>query len=226
MVLRIGHRGAMGYEPENTVRSFRKALELGCDMVELDIHACKTGELVVIHDPTLERTTNGKGPVRERTLDELRSLDAGKGERIPLLEEVLNLVQGKAAVNIELKGAVTARPLSRLIDRLCNEKGWSSETFLVSSFDHEELSAFRKLDPETPVGILFDENPPGLLEFALSLQAHSLHPSYRIVTPELVNAAHEQKIKVYAWTVDEPDDIEKMKRLNVDGIFSNFPDRI
>lgn len=225
-VLRIGHRGAMGYEPENTLRSFRKALELGCDMVELDTHVCKTGELVVIHDPTLERTTNGRGPVRERTLDELRSLDAGKGEKIPLLEEVLDLVQGKAAVNIELKGSATARPLARLIDRLWQEGNWSWEAFLVSSFDYEELSAFRKLDPETPVGILFDKKPPRLFEFAGSIQARSLHPRYRIVTSELVSAAHGQGIRVYVWTVDEPEDIEKMKRLNVDGIFSNFPDRI
>ena len=95
MVLRIGHRGAMGYEPENTLRSFRKALELQCNMVEMDVRFCRSGELVVIHDDRLERTTNGKGAVVEETWERLRTLDAGKNERIPLLQEAVELIRGK-----------------------------------------------------------------------------------------------------------------------------------
>lgn len=226
MVLRIGHRGAMGYEPENTIRSFRKALDLGCHMIEMDVHRCRTGELVVIHDDTLERTTNGTGPVRGKTLSELRTLDAGGGEKIPLLEEVFDAIQGKAWVNIEIKGAGTARPLAHLIERFHKEKGWHNDDFLISSFDHEELSAFRKLDPETPVGILFKEIPAGLFEFARYIGASYFNPLFRIVDHGLVDAAHRDGIKVLVWTVNEPEDIDRMKSLGVDGICSNYPDRI
>jgi len=226
MVLRIGHRGAMGYEPENTLRSFRRALGMDCHMVELDVHRCRTGELVVIHDDTLERTTNGTGPVREKTLAELRTLDAGKGEKIPLLEEVLDAIREKAGVNVELKGPGTARPLAHLIERLRREKGWRNEAFLVSSFDYDELSAFRKLDPEIPIGILFKEVPVGLFEFARYIRALSFNPLFRIVDNGLVDAAHRDGIKVLVWTVNEPEDIDRMKSLGVDGICSNYPDRI
>jgi glycerophosphoryl diester phosphodiesterase len=226
MVMRIGHRGAMGYEPENTLRSFRKALDMGCHMVELDVHRCRTGELMVIHDDTLERTTNGAGPVREKTLEELETLDAGKGEKIPLLEEVLDTIQGKSRVNIELKGLGTARPVARLIDRFLREKGWQNEDFLISSFDHEELSAFRKLAPEIPVGILFKEIPAGLFEFARCIGAFSFNPLFRIVDANLVDNAHREGIRVLVWTVNEPEDLDRMKALGVDGICSNYPDRI
>ncbi len=216
----------MGYEPENTLRSFRKALDMGCHMVELDVQRCKTGELVVIHDDTLERTTNGTGLVRDKSLEELRTLDAGKGEKIPLLEEVLDTIQGKSRVNIELKGLGTARPVARLIDRCRSEKGWIDEAFLVSSFDYEELSAFRKLAPEIPVGILFKEIPTGLFEFTSYIRAFSFNPLFRIVEAELVEAAHREGIRVLVWTVDEPGDIDRMKKMGVDGICSNYPDRI
>lgn len=226
MVMRIGHRGAMGYEPENTLRSFRRALELGCHMFELDVHRCRTGELVVIHDDTLERTTNGAGPVREKTLSELRTLDAGRGEKIPLLDEVLDAFLGRMLVNIELKAMGTARPLAHLIERGCGEKGWKKEDLLISSFDHEELCAFRKLDPETPVGILFKEHPAGLFDFARSIEALSFNPLFRIVDAGFVKAAHREGIRVFVWTVNEPEDIERMKSLGADGICSNYPDRI
>jgi glycerophosphoryl diester phosphodiesterase len=226
MILRIGHRGAMGYEPENTLRSFRRALDLGCHMVELDVHRCRTGELVVIHDDTLERTTSGTGPVREKSLEELRMLDAGKGEKIPLLEEVLDEIGGRARVNIELKGYGTARPLAHLIERLRREQGWKDESLLVSSFDHEELSAFRKLDPLTPVGILFKELPAGLFDFAFQLSACSFNPLFRIVDAGFVERSHREGFQVFVWTVNEPGDIDRMKALQVDGICSNYPDRI
>jgi glycerophosphoryl diester phosphodiesterase len=216
----------MGYEPENTLRSFRKALDMDCHMVELDVQRCRTGELVVFHDDTLERTTNGTGLIREKTLEELRTLDAGKGEKIPLLEEVLDAIQGKSRVNIELKGLGTARLVAHLIDRCLNEKGWIDDAFLVSSFDYEELSAFRKLAPEIPVGILFKEIPAGLFEFASYIRAFSFNPLFRIVEAELVDAAHQEGIRVLVWTVDEPEDIDRMKTLGVDGICSNYPDRI
>ena len=123
MVVKVGHRGAAGHEPENTLRSFRKALDLGADMVELDVHLCGTGELVVIHDETVDRTTDGSGSVRDMPFHELRGLDAGKGERIPTLREVLDLLEGRAGVNIELKGPEYRRTGPRGDQRRHRETG-------------------------------------------------------------------------------------------------------
>jgi len=226
LVLRIGHRGAMGYAPENTLLSFRKALELRCDMVEFDVRLCKSGELIVFHDDTLERTTNGAGPVSERTLEFLRTLDAGCGEKIPLFQEALELIAGKAKVDVELKGPRTALPTASLIGRFLAQGGWSRGHFLVSSFDCQELSAFRMLDPYTPVGILCENIPAGLFGLARSLGAYSLNISYNRVTPELVEHIHREGMKVLVWTVDSPDGIARAKKMGVDGIISNFPDRV
>ncbi len=115
MVLRIGHRGAAGHAPENTLDSFRKAVELECDMTELDVHVCASGEVVVIHDETLDRTTDGKGQVSDHKLSELKQLDAGNGEEIPTLAEVLMLLKDKVMLNIELKGLGTAKPVYDLV---------------------------------------------------------------------------------------------------------------
>ena len=119
-IIKVGHRGAMGYEPENTLRSFKKALELGVDMIEFDVYVCKSGELVVIQDDTLERTTNGKGLVIEKTLAELKELDAGKEEKIPTLEEIMDLADKKVKINVELKGNNTAEPVSDMIENYEN----------------------------------------------------------------------------------------------------------
>ncbi len=226
MVLRIGHRGAMGYAPENTLLSFRKALELRCDMIELDVRLCKSGELIVFHDDTLERTTNGAGPVSEQTLELLRTLDAGCGEKIPLFQEVLGLIAGKAKVDVELKGPGTAMPTARLIDRFLAQGGWSRGHFLVSSFDCQELSVFKRLAPYTAVGILCENTPAGLFSLAGSLGAYSLNISYNRVTHELVEHIHREGMKVLVWTVDSPDEIARAKEMGVDGIISNFPDRV
>ncbi|MFT6331076.1 MAG: glycerophosphoryl diester phosphodiesterase, partial [Bermanella sp.] len=151
-ILKIGHRGAMGHEPENTLRSFKKALALNVDAIELDVYVCKTGELVVIHDDKVDRTTNGIGYTEDKTFVELRQLDAGKGELIPTLEEVLDLVDRSVIVNIELKGRSTAIATYQVIDKYIKEKGWSELDFMVSSFDHHELNKFKHLYPQIPIG--------------------------------------------------------------------------
>lgn len=225
-MLKIGHRGAMGYEPENTLISFKKALELGVDAVELDVYVCKTGELVVIHDDKLDRTTNSKGYVIEKTFEELRSLDAGKGEKIPTLEEVLDLVDKKVIVNIELKGENTARPVSELLKKYMDDKGWKGELFLVSSFNHYELLSFHNLMPEIRIGVLITGILIGYAEFAEKLKVYSVNLDKDFINIEFVKDAHSRGMKVFVWTVDDFDDIERMKKLGVDGIFSNFPDRL
>jgi glycerophosphoryl diester phosphodiesterase len=225
MVVKVGHRGAAGHEPENTLRSFRRAMELGADMVELDVHLCGSGELVVIHDEAVDRTTDGTGEVAEMTLDELRGLDAGKGEKIPTLQEVIDLATGRIGINIELKGPGTAGPALKHIEAAVDE-GWKISGFHVSSFHLEELSAIRNLSEDIRTGVLFALDDGGIMGFAERNGAYSLNPNHRTVTPDLVAIAHERGLKIFAWTVNEPEDIARMRGLGVDGIISDYPDRI
>ena len=225
MVVKVGHRGAAGHEPENTLRGFRRAMELGADMVELDVQICGSGELVVIHDGTVDRTTDGAGEVAEMTLDELRSLDAGMGERVPTLQEVIDLAAGRIGINIELKGPGTAGPALEQIRRAL-ESGWEVADFQVSSFRLEELSTFRELSGDVRTGVLYAIDDGGVMDFAERNRAYSLNPHHRAVTVDLVARAHDAGLKVYAWTVNEAMDIGNMRGLGVDGVISDYPDRI
>lgn len=226
MIVKIGHRGACGYEPENTLRSFRRALELKVDMIELDVHVCRTGEVVVIHDETVDRTTDGKGLVREKSLKELRSFNAGRNEKIPLLQEVFDLVKSSAKVNVELKSGGSANPVSDLIETYVRGEKWSYDDFLVSSSLQNELQDVNRLNPNLKTGVLVSKSPDRLLKFAKRINAYSVHPSLRVVGGEFVEKAHREGMKVFVWTVNHPKDIERMKLLRVDGIFSDYPDRL
>lgn len=218
----IGHRGAMGYKPENTLASFQLALDMGCRWLELDVYAVE-GELVVIHDDTLERTTNGGGNVMDRSLDYLRSLDAGDGQQIPLLSEVIDLVARRAVINVELKGPGTAETTSRLLDAYCG-RGWSAEDFLLSSFKHEELALG---DPAYRRGALFGRRgDTDYVAAARALGAWSINLDLRTANEDVVTAAHDAGFKVLIYTVNETDDIARMRALGVDGVFTNYPDRV
>ncbi|HSY16684.1 MAG TPA: glycerophosphodiester phosphodiesterase family protein [Candidatus Acidoferrales bacterium] len=221
----FGHRGAGGHEPENTVRSVRRALELGAEGVEVDVHFVD-GQLVVIHDDTLDRTTNGHGRVAIKSFEYLRSLDAGLGERIPTLAEIFDAVDRRAVINVELKGPHTAAPVAALIGDYVDRRGWSIDDFLVSSFDHARLGEIKRLRPEIRTGALIEKVPRGLAQFAEVLGAWSVHASKRCVTPELVADAHHRGLKVFVYTVNEPEEIARMRALGVDGVFSDFPDRV
>lgn len=226
MVLKIGHRGAMGYAPENTLKSFKKAIELNVDAIELDVHICKSGEIVVIHDKKVDRTTNGSGYVKEKTFDELRNLNAGDGEKIPLLSEVLDLINRKVKINIELKGDNTAKPVSELIEYYVKNKSWDYDDFILSSFNHYELKKFKELNSKIKTGALIDAIPIGFSEFAEKLKVNSVNLSLESINQEFVDDAHKRNLNVNVYTVNDLDDIQRIKNLNVDGIFSNFPDRL
>lgn len=221
----FGHRGACGHEPENTLRSVRKALELGADGIEVDVHLAD-GRLMVIHDETLDRTTNGAGLVAEKTFVQLRSLDAGLGERIPTLAEVFDVVNRRAIINVELKGPSTAALVAALIDDCVRQRGWRYEDFIISSFDHAQIQEAKKLRPEIRTGALIDKVPSGLAEFAEQLGAWSLNVSKRCITQALVEDAHRRGLKVFVFTVNRADEIARMKTLGVDGVFSDFPERV
>jgi glycerophosphoryl diester phosphodiesterase len=225
MVIAIGHRGAPFHEPENTLLSFRKAIELGAEMIELDVHMSSDGEIVVIHDETVDRTTDGKGLVGEMTISDLRSLDAGKGERIPILSEVLDVVDGVVPVNIELKGPNTAGPVH---DELSSRIGAGAlaEEYLVSSFDPVLLNDFTVLGGGIPSGVLMNGKPELAIDFARDIGAVSVNPSARFTTERFVRFAHARGLEVYVWTVDDPDEMLRLALMGVDGIFSNAPERV
>lgn len=222
----IAHRGASGYEPENTLASFKKALDLGADMIELDVYVLKSGELVVIHDTTVNRTTNGTGHVTRFTLEQLRALDAGNGQKIPLLREVLDLVDKKVPINIELKGARTARPVARLITEYMTVKGWPADRFLVSSFKHAELQRFMWFMPNIHAGALYKSNPNSLSIISRNKHIYSTNLNASFVNAKSVNTAHSRGMKVYVYTVNTPEEAARMQALQVDGIFTNYPDTI
>ena len=217
----IGHRGAKGYEPENTLPSFEKAIQLGCDYVELDVHLADD-ELFVIHDFSVDRTTNGWGKISKLTREQIESLDAGNGQKIPTLSEVLELIDGRCGVNIELKGSGTAEPVSDLLTSLSN-RSLLSFPVVISSFDHKELDAASK---KFRRGILFDKIPDNWIELAKDYSAWSVNLAFKEVSAEIIQTAHSQGFQLFAYTVNNLSDIRYLELLGVDGIFSDFPDRI
>lgn len=221
----IGHRGACGHKPENTLASFKKALELGVDMIELDVYALPSGEVVVIHDDKVDRTTDGHGYVLDFTLEDLRSLDAGNGEMIPLLTEVLDLINKQVPINIELKGVGTATKVANIINRYKRDLGWKNEHFFISSFNHIELQAFKNLIPEINIGALVGHIPVDYAAFAEDLGAFSANLNAEFTTTEYVTDAHARGLKVYVYTVNDESEVKRMQTLGVDGIFTNYPDK-
>jgi glycerophosphoryl diester phosphodiesterase len=226
-ILKVGHRGAKGYEPENTLSSFKKAIELGADMIELDVHRCKTGEAVVIHDADVKRTTNGRGRVADKSLAELKELDAGNGGRIPSLDEVLDSFKGRTRFDIELKGKNCAPCVAETIDRHFTTKELKQRELLVTSFEHDTLlRQFRAVSPDIPIGLLFSSVPDDFSEKAAGMGADYVALYYRNTNVKMVEIAHNKGLKVMVWTVNEPEEIERAERMGVDSIASDFPDRL
>jgi len=220
----IGHRGAAGYEPENTLRSFQKAIDLKVDMIEFDVHLFKTGAVVIIHDYKVNRTTNGKGLVADKTLKELKELNAGLGEKIPTLEEALDLIDKKVKVNIELKGHHTAKPTLEIIKKYIKDKKWTYDDFLISSFDSPLLETLRNLDNQIKIAVAIDQDPLNYIEFSKKIKAYSIHPIVKRTDKKFVEVAHQNNLKVFVWTI-KPKKIKKMIKIGVDGIFMNYPDK-
>jgi len=228
-VLNIAHRGASGTFPENTISAFRAAIDVGADMCELDVQLSRDGAVVVIHDETVERTTGGKGEVAELTLEELKRLDAGakfkdgafKGERIPTLDEVFAVTSGKCGLNIELKAGGLEHQVAQIMQAR-NALGDS----IVSSFDWEYLKKIRQLHFNIRVGLLAEEKPVELIMNAVAMRAHSINPRWDMVTSDLCKAAHERGLKVYTWTVDADARMRALIECGVDGIMTNYPERL
>jgi len=228
-MLTIAHRGASGCRPENTLASFARAAELGADMCELDVHLARDGVAVVIHDDTVDRTTNGRGRVAAMSFDELRRLDAGcrfgdgrfAGEMIPSLEEVFAATRGRCGLNVELKAPGAERivaPMMRRFDALNDS--------IVSSFDWDSLARLRAIDSAIQVGFLADKNPRRMFDAAAAARAYALCPEFKLATAEFCAEAHRRGLAIYAWTVDDEAAMKTLTAAGVDGIMTNFPGRM
>ena len=225
-MLKIGHRGAKGYAPENTLISFQKAIEMGVDGIELDVHLTSDGEIIVIHDETIDRTTNGKGLVNALSLHELKTVRIEKEYEIPTLKEVFDLVNKRCFINIELKGNQTAKPVVHLIENYILEQNWNYTDFLISSFDWNALEEVRLLNQNIPIGVLTEKNLELAISFAILVKATAIHPDFHLLTKE--NSAQIQALGLHVipWTINETAAIQKIKSFNVNAIITDFPDRI
>lgn len=224
-LFKIGHRGAMGHETENTIASVKKALALGVDVIEVDVFMIKSGELVVFHDETLDRLTDTSGRIEDFTLEELQKVVVKGYHRIPTLDEVIETTDRLVVLNIELKGKNTTKPTLELLQKYY-QKGWKKEDFLISSFLWDELETFRKLDSEIPIAVLTEKNPTDALMMGKKLKAVAINPWWETLNKENVQQIHDQGFKIYTYTVNEPKDIKFVTELGVDGIFCNFPERL
>ena len=225
-VLRIGHRGAMGHVCENTIASIKKAIEMNCDMIEIDIHRIKSGELMVFHDHTLNRLTNQEGNIEDYSFNELRKLKVDNKHQIPTLREIIETIQRKAILNIELKGANTALDSYHIIDEYI-DKGWSAEDFIISSFRWDELEIISKQEKSIPLAVLTTQDPISeALTFALMINAVAINPYYKLLTEDNIKSIKDLGLKIYPWTANNTSDIESLKSLKVDGIITNFPELI
>lgn len=220
----IAHRGASGLAPENTLKAIRLALTLGAQAIEIDVQRAD-GELWVFHDRRLERCTNGGGVLTAQSRAYLAGLDAGEGEPIPTLWQVMEAIAGKAELHIELKGAQTADEVARLTRRAEAELGFTPAHWVVSSFHHPELARFAALRPEIRLGALTATIPLTLAAFAAELGAWSLNCDLDFVDTALVMDAHRRGLKVLVYTVDHTADLAALAAMGVDGIFTNRPDR-
>ncbi|MBA3017843.1 MAG: glycerophosphodiester phosphodiesterase [Proteobacteria bacterium] len=213
----MGHRGAAALEPENTLLSIRKAMEIGVDAVEIDVHLSKDKEIVVMHDSTLDRTTNGTGPVNNYTLSELKKYDAGKGETIPTLQQVMELTDKKVSLVIELKEKDTEKIVVEQI-----KKNKLEDNVYVISFWHRLVKNVKEMDGNIKTGVLLVGCPVDT-SIADRISADVLVMKYTFVDAEFVELSHKNGLKVFIWNIDDPNLVKPFADMGVDGIGSNNP---
>jgi len=219
-MFKIGHRGAKGHVPENTLLSFQKAMVLGVDGIELDVHLSADGKIMVIHDVTIDKTTTGTGFVKNLKAAQLQSFG------IPTLEEVLQLVNKRGSINIEIKDANATDLVLQLIEKYISENNWNYQQFQISSFDWTVLEKVAQQNTKILIGVLTDTNLDEVITFAKKINAYSIHPFFKLLNKEKVTLLQQNGFSVFPWTVNNPEDIQTLKSFNVDGIISDFPERL
>lgn len=242
MVLKIGHRGSCGYEPENTIISFKKAIELGVDFVEMDVHISKDNKLIVIHDSNLDKTTNGKGKISKKTLEEIKNYRTiKKNQQIPTLQEVINELKGKTKFNIEIKGIRPAREVAKTIKKNRIEK----EVIVASNYP-KSLLIVKNIIPNVKTSLeyystktrfreylfvlfsllIFPITKRMILKRAKLAKVNYIHLVYPFATKKFIAELHSQGYKIIVWVVNNTNSIKKMIDRKVDGIITDYPDRL
>lgn len=222
----IGHRGAKGYEPENTLISFQKAINMKVDGIELDVHLSSDGEIMVFHDETLDRMTNGSGNISQYSLSELKNFRIEKEHQIPTLKEVLDLVDKRCFINIELKVNTATKPVLDLIENYIATKNWNYEHFQISSFDWNLLTEVTKINPDIFIGVLTQDDLDAAIAFAKTINAKSINPYFKLLSSKNSKKIKDEGLQIFPWTVNETTEIEQMKSFKVNGIITDFPDKI
>jgi glycerophosphoryl diester phosphodiesterase len=220
-IVRIGHRGAAGHAPENTLAAIRKGIALGVDFVEIDVRRTEDGVLVALHDETVNRTTNGKGRVDRLSLQDVKKLNAGNGENIPTLEEVLKVTAGRTGLMLELKVKGTAKQTVEAV----RDAGFK-DPLIYASFIHDELPHVREVDPGASLMVLFGRLPHAPVSRAMEFRPSHVGLRHNTATRHLVDAFHRSDLLVFVYTADSPGDIRHALSIGVDGVISNFPERI
>ncbi len=215
-MLKIGHRGAKGHLPENTLASFEKAIALGVDMIELDVWLSSDKIPMVIHDETIDRTTSKMGLVTDYNAKELQHLG------IPTLRDVFELVDNRCEINVEIKTFSATQAVLNLIAK----NTFNQSKILISSFDWNALQEVRFHDEDIRIGVLTETDLDLAMAFAKFIKAEAIHPYYHLLTAENVEKIKEKGFKVFPWTINEPEDITFVKSLEVDGIITDFPERL
>jgi glycerophosphoryl diester phosphodiesterase len=223
----IAHRGASAYRPENTLTAYELAVEQRADMIEIDLHRTRDGAIVITHDEDLSGL-GGRGAIEDATLADVRALDAGGGERVPTLEETLDRFGGRVPFNLEIKRGVRGLypGLEELALGAVSARGLLATT-LFSSFEDAVLARLASLAPESRRALLVSpRDAPQPVERALAVGAEALNPWLGMARAELIAAAHAARLAVYPFTVDRAEDMQRLLDLGVDGMFTNFPDRL
>jgi glycerophosphoryl diester phosphodiesterase len=185
-----------------------------------------SGETVVFHDEKVDRLANSTGNIEEYNIVQVRQLTLQGGHKIPMLQDVLKLMNNEVALNIELKGGGTANRVNHIVNYYIEREGWSLENFVISSFKWDELRAIRDINKDIKIAVLTEKDPLEAIEVAKELNAVAINPHFKALTRENTAKIQSEGFKVYTWTVNEPEDIKRMIEFGVDGIITNYPERV
>ncbi len=230
----LAHRGAMGLAPENTIARIEEALKYNIDIIEIDVHLSKDNKLIVIHNESVDHTTNGNGFIGDLDSKYIRTLDAGikfsekfKGQKVPFLEEVMDYIKDKdVRLNIEIKnGPIVYKGIEEAVSRLVEEYNFYNRV-IVSSFDHYVLKRIKEANKRIDTGMLYGCSIYKIEEYVLELEVSAVHPHYFWASPGLIDKMHKLDIAVTAWILNSTEDYIKYSEYGVDSIGTNFPNKM
>ena len=222
MVLKIAHKGASDYAPENTLEAFRKAIKLNVNIVEFDVHLTKDNKVVVMHDDNIRRTTDGKGLIKNLTFKELRKFHELNGESVPTLQEVIDILKGHVICKVDIKDESIYKDVIKIVIK--NDL----KNFIITCDYHSVIKKIKQINSniKCAIGGVKDKSVRKVILDALNVKADIIDANYSIITKEFIEESHKNGLEVHVWTVDDPKLMKKMIKLGVDGITSNYADKI